>query len=63
MSGLDVQAELKRRGQGIPITFITGQKNDDIRQQALRQGAVRFLYKPFSDSALLDAVNAALSAE
>ncbi len=63
MSGLDVQEELKRRGQGIPIIFITGQKNDDVRQQALRQGAVRFLYKPFSDSALLDAVNAALSGE
>ena len=63
MSGLDVQEELKRRGQAIPIIFITGQKNDDIRQQALRQGAVRFLYKPFSDSALLDAVNAALSGE
>ena len=63
MSGLDVQEELKRRGQAVPIIFITGQKNDDIREQALRQGAVRFLYKPFSDSALLDAVNMALSGE
>ncbi|HET7893438.1 MAG TPA: response regulator [Candidatus Sulfotelmatobacter sp.] len=63
MSGLDVQEELKRRGRAIPIIFITGQRNDDIRQQALRQGAVRFLYKPFSDSALLDAVNTALSGE
>jgi FixJ family two-component response regulator len=61
MSGLDVQRELKRRGQLIPIIFITGQKNDDIRKQALKQGAVKFLYKPFSDSALLDAVNEALS--
>ena len=61
MSGLDVQEELKRRGQAIPIIFITGQKNEDIQRQALRQGAVRFLYKPFSDGALLDAVNTALS--
>ena len=61
MSGLDVQEELKRRGQAIPIIFITGQKDEDIRKQAFRQGAVKFLYKPFSDSALLDAVNAALS--
>ena len=61
MSGLDVQKELKRRGQAIPIIFITGQKDDDIRKQALKQGAVKFLYKPFSDSALLDAVNEALS--
>jgi len=60
MSGLDLQEELKRRGQAIPIIFITGQKDDDIRKRALRQGAVKFLYKPFSDDDLLDAVNAAL---
>jgi FixJ family two-component response regulator len=61
MSGLDLQDELKRRGQAIPIVFISGQKDEDIRKRAFRQGAVKFLYKPFSDSALLDAVNAALS--
>ena len=61
MSGLDLQDELKRRGQAIPIIFITGQKDEDIRNRAFRQGAVKFLYKPFSDSALLDAVNTALS--
>ena len=60
MSGLDLQEELKRRGQAIPIIFISGQKDEDVRKQAFRQGAVKFLYKPFSDSALLDAVNAAL---
>jgi FixJ family two-component response regulator len=63
MSGLDLQEELKRRGQAIPIIFITGQKDEDIQKQAFRQGAVKFLYKPFSDSALLDAVNAALDGE
>jgi FixJ family two-component response regulator len=63
MSGLDLQGELKRRGQAIPIIFITGQKDEDIRKRALRQGAVRFLYKPFSDDALLDAVNAALDGQ
>ena len=63
MSGLDLQKELKLRGQVIPIIFITGQKDEDIRKQAFSQGAVGFLYKPFSDSDLLDAVNAALDAE
>jgi FixJ family two-component response regulator len=63
MSGLDLQAELKRRGKAIPIIFITGQKDEEIRKQAFRQGAVKFLFKPFSDSDLLDAVNAALDAE
>jgi FixJ family two-component response regulator len=61
MSGLEVQKELKRRGRAIPIIFITGQKDEDIRKQALRQGAVNVLYKPFSDSDLLEAVNAAVS--
>jgi FixJ family two-component response regulator len=60
MSGLDLQQELKRRGKEIPIIFITGQKDEDIRKQAFTQGAVKFLYKPFSDNVLLDAVNAAL---
>jgi len=61
MSGLEVQEELKRRGQAIPVIFISGQKDEEIRKQAFSQGAVKFLYKPFSDSALLEAVNAALS--
>ena len=60
MTGFDLQQELKRRGQKIPIVFITGQKDEGVRKQAFQQGAVKFLYKPFSDTALLDAVNAAL---
>jgi len=60
MSGLDLQQELKRRGQLIPIIFITGQKDEGIQKQALGQGAAEFLYKPFSDTALLDAVHAAI---
>ena len=63
MSGLDLQEELTLRGQAIPIIFITGQKDEDIRKRALRQGAVKFLYKPFSDNALLDAVSEVLSGE
>ena len=60
MSGLELQQELNRRGQRIPIVFITAHRELVIRKQALRQGAVSILYKPFSDTALLDAVNAAL---
>ena len=60
MTGLDLQQELKRRGQEIPIIFITGQKDEGIRKQAFKQGAVQFLYKPFSDTAVLDAINEAL---
>ena len=63
MSGLDLQRELKRRGREIPIIFITGENNEDMRKQAFIQGAAEFLLKPFSDSALLDAVHAALPAK
>ena len=62
MNGLDLQQELKSRGKKIPIIFITAQKDEDIHQQALNEGVVDFLYKPFSDTALLDALNVAVSA-
>src|SRR3974390_3192315 len=48
MCGLDLQRELKRRGREIPTIFITAQKDDALRARAFEQGAVRFLYKPFS---------------
>lgn len=60
MSGLDLQQELRRRRELIPIIFITGQKDGANREQAFKHGAVQFLYKPFSDTALLDALNSAI---
>jgi FixJ family two-component response regulator len=60
MTGLDLQQELRRRGQEIPVIFITAQKDEAIREQAFKQGAVKFLDKPFSDTALLEALNVAV---
>lgn len=60
MTGLDLQRELKFRGQSIPIIFITAQKDEAVRVQALQQGAVEFLFKPFSDTAMFEALNKAL---
>jgi FixJ family two-component response regulator len=62
MTGPDLQRELKRRGQGIPIIFITAKKNEKVRPRLLEEGAVDCLFKPFSDTALLTALNAALRA-
>lgn len=59
MSGLELQRELKRRGHLSPIIFITAQKDEVIRARALKEGAIRFLHKPLSDTALLEAVQAA----
>jgi FixJ family two-component response regulator len=60
MTGLDLQQELTRRGQEIPVIFITARKDEAVRARAFKQGAVKFLNKPFSDTALLEALNLAL---
>jgi FixJ family two-component response regulator len=60
MTGLDLQRELQRRGLTIPIIFITAQKDEAIRSKAFEQGAAGLLLKPFSDTALLEALNKAL---
>ena len=60
MSGPDLQRELKRRGFEIPIIFITAQGDKSLPAQLIKRGAVACLFKPFSDTALLEAVNSAL---
>ena len=60
MSGPDLQQELTRRRQKIPIVFITGLADGSVRPHLLAHGAVECLIKPFSEAALLDAVRAAL---
>ena len=60
MSGPDLQRELTRRRQEIPIVYITAVSDDAVRSRILKGGAVECLLKPFSESALLAALNAAL---
>jgi FixJ family two-component response regulator len=60
MSGPDLQRELALRRQGIPIVFITADRDEIVRQRMLKEGAVECLFKPFSETALHDALKAAL---
>lgn len=60
MSGLDLQARLKADGHKIPIIFITAHGDARVRIQAMREGAVEFLMKPFDDQVLLNRVRVAL---
>jgi FixJ family two-component response regulator len=60
MSGPDLQEELIRRHQEIPIVFITGNADRTVYPRLLARGAIACLPKPFSEGALLDALNAAL---
>jgi FixJ family two-component response regulator len=59
MSGPDLQQELRRCRQEIPIVFITANGDENVRPRLLEQGTVACLFKPFSEETLLKALNAA----
>ena len=61
MSGLDLQSELAKKGCDIPIVFITASHDAATRDLVLSRGAVDCLFKPFSESALLAALDAVFS--
>jgi FixJ family two-component response regulator len=63
MDGLELQRRLAAASHPIPIVFITAYGDGNTRAQALRGGAVSFLSKPFSEDALLDAVQSAVEVE
>ena len=60
MSGPDLQRELAALGQEIPIVFITASEDKAVRARLLSDGAVECLFKPFSEAALLGALQSAL---
>ena len=60
MSGLDLQAKLNAEHCPIPIIFITAHGDEEMRLQAMRAGAVKFLAKPFDGAMLLESVRVAL---
>jgi len=59
MSGPDLQRELTRRRKAIPIVFITAHRDETVRPRLLEPGAAECLFKPFSDTALREALDAA----
>ena len=60
ISGLELQRRLKEMGSAIPIVFITGHGDIPMAVQAMRDGAVDFLEKPFRDQVVLDAIQHAI---
>lgn len=60
MTGPDLQLELTIRRQDIPIVFITAHRDETVRPRLLAQGAVECLFKPFTETDLLAALNTAL---
>ena len=60
MSGLELQSRLNKNHHRIPIIFVTAHGDEEMRMQALRAGAVKFLTKPLDHGVLLDSVREAL---
>ena len=60
VSGLDLQRELGKTDDPLPIIFITGHGDIPMTVQAMKAGAVEFLSKPFRDQQLLDAISQAI---
>jgi len=63
MNGFELQRRLLASHPEIPVIFITAHGNEAARSQALRDGAVAYLLKPFTEEALLSAIHAALKLE
>jgi FixJ family two-component response regulator len=59
MSGPELQRQLTLSGQAIPIVYITAHGGESLRPRLLAGGAVECLSKPFSDTALREALNSA----
>ena len=59
MTGPDLLQELTARRHDIPIVYITAQADETVRSRSLERGAVACLFKPFSDTALFEALSIA----
>jgi FixJ family two-component response regulator len=60
MTGLGLQRQLRSDSPDLPIILITAYEDRDARAQAFEAGAIAFLYKPFDEQDLLNAINVAL---
>ena len=60
MNGLELQREIKRRNLNLPVVFVTGHGDVPMAVQAMKNGALEFLQKPFRDQEFIDCVYRAL---
>jgi FixJ family two-component response regulator len=56
MDGTELQRRIRQERRRLPVILITAHDDDDVRQQALRDGAAAFLPKPFDGGELLEHV-------
>ena len=60
MTGFDLQNAIAGTTRSLPVVFITGHGDEDVRTQALQAGAVDVLFKPIDEEALVAAIEKAL---
>lgn len=63
LGGLELQEELIKRGNTMPIIFITGHGDVPMAVDAIQKGAVDFIQKPFRDQELLDRIREAIATD
>jgi len=61
MDGLELQTALRERGVKLPVIFLTGSGDIPVAVEAMRNGAVDFLEKPFDNADLVDRVRRAFA--
>ena len=61
MDGIELQRRIKLERPDLPVILISAHYNAEVRRRAIEEGVVRFLYKPFDATELLDAVQSALT--
>ena len=57
MTGLELQAELARRGWRQKVIIMTAYPTETVRLQALAAGAAAFLTKPIDPERFLEAID------
>jgi FixJ family two-component response regulator len=62
MTGLELQTAIVGTGRDLPIVFITGHGDEDVRRQAIGSGAIDVLFKPIDEDVLVEAIERALDA-
>ena len=60
MGGLELQRAIDGTSRDLPIVFITGHGDDEVRNRALAAGAVEILDKPLDQAVLLEAIDRAI---
>jgi two-component system response regulator FixJ len=61
IDGIEFLRQLRTRGHSVPVIVMTGHADVALAVQAMKEGAVDFVEKPFDDDILIDAIRSALA--